>query len=145
MTGFVFCFFSLGVSGRWKQMVQSLLLSRPAPHLCHSLLRRTGNSPTPLMCSFHPQASCQAPTLTCLVSASLQASWEGYERCLEGLDRNSVPASSKGGHVVTAQRVIHVPSLYRKKHKTYILYIQYSAVIQDYHKSKHNVLWATEG
>lgn len=77
-------------------MVQYLLPSRPALHLCHSLLRRTGSSPTPLMCSSHPLASCQGPTLTCLVSASLQASWVGYERYLEGLDHNSVPASSKG-------------------------------------------------
>lgn len=112
LTGFVF---SLGVSGRWKQMVRSLLPSRPALHLCHSLLRRTGSSPTPPMCSSHPQASCLAPTSTCLESASLRASWEGYERCPEGLDHNSVRASSK--RVVLSQHrgCARVITIHRKK------------------------------
>lgn len=76
-------------------MVQSLLPSRPALHLCHSLLKRTASSPTLQMCSSHRQASYQAHTLTYLVSAFHQASWVGCERCLEGPDHNFVLASSK--------------------------------------------------
>lgn len=42
--------FISGVSGRLKQMVRSLLPSRPVHHLCPSQLKRTGSSPTLLMC-----------------------------------------------------------------------------------------------
>lgn len=85
----------LGVSGKLKQMVPSLLPLHQAPHLCHSLLRRNGSLPTPLRCSFHLQALCQGPTLTCPVSGSHLASWVGYERCLEELGHSFVLASSK--------------------------------------------------
>lgn len=85
-------FFPLGVSGRWKQMVPSLLPSRPVLHLCHSLLRRIGSSLTQLMCSSHLQALCQGPTLTCPEFAFLRASCLGYEKCPEGLDHNSAQA-----------------------------------------------------
>lgn len=86
---------SLGVSGRLKQMVPSLLPSHPALHLCHLQSRKTGSSPTPLMCSSHHQALCQGATLTCPVSGSHLASWVGCERCLEGLGHSFVLASSK--------------------------------------------------
>lgn len=119
-------FLSLGASGRWKQMVQSLLPSRPALHLCHSLLKRTASSPTPQMCSSHPQASCPAHTLTYLVSAYHRASWVGCERCLEGPDHNFVLASSK--QVMPSQHRGYACdfSVHRKK----LLLLNWSVAIQ---------------
>ncbi len=114
MTGFVS---ASGVSGRWKQTERFLQPSRPALHLCRSPSRRTGSSPTRLTSSSHPQASCQAPTLTSLVSASLQASWVGYERCPEELDHSSVPASSKRVRLLQHRGGACNITVHRKKHR----------------------------